>query len=71
MISKPVRLVLAEHGARLKRQGHHYVFELPNGHNIVFAKTLGDHARGEKNVLAQIKRTAALPRGMQRGLSNG
>lgn len=53
-MSRRVAAALSAVGARLKRQKKHLVYELPNGLNIVVAKTPGD-ARAIDNALRDIR----------------
>lgn len=52
---------LKEVGARLKRHRKHLVYELPNGRNVVMAKTPSDY-RAEENVLRDIRKATGVPR---------
>lgn len=59
--SKRVLAALDAVGARLKRQGKHQVYGLPNGRQVVVASTPSDW-RAEENALRQIAHAAGLPK---------
>lgn len=52
-----IQAALDKLGAKLKRHRKHYVFELPNGQNVVVASTPSDR-RSEQAALHQIARIA-------------
>jgi len=57
-VSRPVQLALEEAGAVLLRQHRHFVYEMPSGAGLFFAKTPSDW-RAERNQLARIRRSMA------------
>jgi hypothetical protein len=52
--------MLKEHGAVLKRQKNHHIYQLPNGHTLVISSTASDH-RAEENNLHRLRRLLSLP----------
>lgn len=59
-IDREVRSLLRNVGARLKRHRKHFVYEMPDGQNVVLSGTPKDPTTTKKKQITDIKRAAGI-----------